>query len=134
MNEVPKWVSIYISIPFLSGGRTHEGADCYGLIRLVLAEQFDKVLPLLDFYTDALDQSQTGPVVDRYRPLLAGEETVEPAPGDVAVLRFRGRHSHVGIVVAPGFILHTDRPTGVVCERIDSPRIRGRVEGFYRVD
>ena len=134
MNGLPAWINDYIQIPFVSGGRTKEGCDCYGLVRLVLAEHFGKHLPTLDFYSDALDGSQTGPVVDRYRPLLAGTRVDTPEPGDAVVLRFRGRHTHIGVVPAPGYIMHTDSPTGVVCERVDSPRIRGRVEGYYRVD
>ncbi len=131
---IPPWVMEYLDIPFVSGGRDRRGCDCYGLVRLVLAEHFGKELPPLDCYQDALHAAQTEAVVDRYQPLLAGTRVEHPAPGDVAVMRLRGHHCHVGICIAPGVVLHTDRPTGTVAERLCSARLRGRIEGYYRVD
>lgn len=132
--NAPAWVAEYLPIPFRSEGRTKEGADCYGLIRLVLAEHFGKWLPLLEGYADALDKPVISGLIDRYRPLLAGHPLAFPEVGSIAVLRYSGWHCHIGLVAASGWILHTDRPTGVVCQRLTDSRLRGRIEGFYRVD
>ena len=51
-----KWVNNYIGIPFVSGGRDKTGCDCYGLVRLILQNEYNIELPLLSGdYTNALN-------------------------------------------------------------------------------
>ena len=50
------WVARYIGIPFVSGGRTIIGCDCYGLLYLAYTIELGIEIPsLADRYTDALD-------------------------------------------------------------------------------
>jgi len=37
---IPYWAGHYIGLHFREHGRTVAGADCWGLVRLVLQEQF----------------------------------------------------------------------------------------------
>ena len=43
--QIPYWAGHYIGLPFLEHGRSIRGLDCWGLVRLVLHEQFDVCLP-----------------------------------------------------------------------------------------
>ena len=43
--QPPAWVEPYVGVPFADLGRTREGCDCWGLVRLILAEQRGLVLP-----------------------------------------------------------------------------------------
>ncbi|MDR2768542.1 MAG: C40 family peptidase [Treponema sp.] len=135
MTDIAPWVKEYVGIPFLSGGRTREGADCYGLIRMVLTEKLNKKLPLLSGdYSDADNLKETERVMKARRPVFAGREVETPAAGDVCVIRFCGRPVHLGIYSGGGYLLHTLRQTGSVLQKTDDPLLSGRVEGWYHVD
>jgi cell wall-associated NlpC family hydrolase len=128
------WAHGYVGIPFLSGGRDREGADCYGLARLIRVEQFGDTLPLLSGdYTDADNFAETEALMRERRPLLAGIPVARPEAGDVCVLRFHGLPVHLGVCAGGGWMLHTLKGTGSVLQRISDPHLAGRVEGWYRV-
>lgn len=134
-SNPPPWVSTYLPIPFREKGRSTEGVDCWGLVRLVYAERFGISLPdLSDRYT----ASEDGPVVE-------GVLTSEAAPGgswrlregsprevgDVGVFRIRGLPSHVGIAVAEGRFLHSLRGVDTAVEDWTSPAWSNRLVGWY---
>ena len=71
--SIVSWAKDYVGIPFVSGGRDRDGADCYGLARLVRMEQFGDTPPLLSGdYTDADNFAETEALMRSQRPLLAG--------------------------------------------------------------
>jgi hypothetical protein len=142
------WVSSYLGLPYAQNGRDRSGIDCWGIVRLVLAEQAGLLLP--DYgEVDGLDllavaramrqQSQAGP----WQPV----ERIADRPFDVVWLRAVSRDgerlvnlpSHCGIVTRPGFMLHIERATdsAMVPYRagagvLPHPRIVHRVLGVYR--
>jgi cell wall-associated NlpC family hydrolase len=130
---VAGWVADYIGIPYEEHGRTSVGCDCWGLVRLVLFERFGKILPSLTKEYEAVDPGVTARLVDQTRALVNAQMVTDPLPGDIAVMR-SGPHpsAHVGIVVRGGYLLHTDRGVASHVDRLDSPRIANRLEGFYR--
>jgi len=128
------WVAKYIGIPFVSNGRTPEGCDCYGLVRLVLRNEYGVNLPeLSDNYTDALNVKETARLFAENLPVLAAEKISGPEEKAVVVITEHGVAAHIGIVAGSGFILHTGVKTGSVCQRSTHPGLRGRIEGYYRV-
>jgi cell wall-associated NlpC family hydrolase len=132
--DIAPWAKDYIGIPFVSGGRTRSGADCYGLVRLVRAEQFGDVLPLLsNDYTDANNVAETEKLMRTHRPILAGTQVTCPEAGDICVLKFRGLPTHLGIYTGGGLLLHTLKGTGSVLQRTSDLHMVGRVEGWYHV-
>jgi len=132
---IPIWAARYVGIPFVSGGRDISGCDCYGLVRLALFDQFGYALPPLSGdYQNALVLSETEPVLKAQLPLLAGERIKNPEPGAVAVIRFQGRPSHIGIFIDAAHILHTFHKIGAHIVRAESGSLRGGIEGVYRVD
>lgn len=129
----PEWCASYARIPFVEKGRDRSGADCWGLVRLVLEEQYGIVgLPgYEDGYRDTLDRSG---IADAVRSgLLEGwEPATEPGAGVLVILRLAGRPWHCGVMANRTWMLHTVAGAGVCNERIDSMLWRNRVEGFYR--
>lgn len=129
------WVGKYVGIPFVSGGRDKTGLDCYGLVRLVLRDEYGYNLPVLNGdYTNALNVAETKRLFCENVPLLCGKKIEAPEEKAVALIRMCGRLCHVGLYAGDGFIIHARHRTGVVCERVSSPQLAGRVEGWYRVD
>jgi murein DD-endopeptidase / murein LD-carboxypeptidase len=129
-----EWVKNYIGIPFVSNGRTKEGCDCYGLVRLVLRNEYGVELPeLSDDYENALNVAETARLFAEQKPVLAVEKLQEAREMAVVVITEHGLPCHLGIVAGNGFVLHTGVKTGSVCQRAAHPGLRGRIEGYYRV-
>ncbi|WP_422024626.1 NlpC/P60 family protein [Pyruvatibacter mobilis] len=142
MMQPPAWVSDYVGIPFEDHGRTHQGCDCWGLVRLVLAEQAGIRLPCYGHSYEAATQG------DVLAPLIGTEKvawTSVPAGCERALdgvlmkgyfgvgRQMRAGDFHVGVVVAPGLLMHVERGTDtcLVSYRRDR-RVRYRLRGFYR--
>ena len=128
------WVDKYIGIPFVSGGRDTKGCDCYGLVRLILKNEYNYELPLLtDNYSNALALEETKCMFNQYIPILTAEKIKVPEEKAVCLIQVKGLLCHVGIWADDGFIIHSRSKVGSVCERIDSLRLLGKIMGWYRV-
>lgn len=123
----------YIGIPYKVGGRTREeGLDCYGLIRLVLNERYGKNLPALDEYRESGPGSGGVDAISAGRPLIDAKSVTDLQDGDIVAMRIRGVLAHLGVYVG-GWVIHTLSGHNSVAERLDGIRMKGRIEGFYRV-
>ena len=128
------WVSKYIGIPFVSNGRTANGCDCYGLVRLVLNNEYGIYLPeLSDNYNDARNIEETAKLFALHRPVILAEKLQDMKEKAVVVITGHGSPCHIGIAAGSGRILHTTFKTGSVCQRETHPDLRGRIEGYYNV-
>jgi len=120
------WAGEYIGIPYEPRGRTREGIDCWGIAMLVWREQFEIELP--DFEYDA----DTARAFRDYAPTVNNVEVSVVVPGDIAMIRRRGRVRHVGIYVGEESILHIMGKSASIIERIDSYRLRSTIEEWRR--
>lgn len=139
--QPPVWTLSYIGIPFIDRGRDLDGCDCWGLVRLVMQDRVQVTL-------DSLQVSESD-----YQSVMAeiasAQQTSEwisvdqdcECTFDVAEMswpvRINGqwRHEplHVGIIVAPGWLLHTERSTAAMLSPYTSDlRIKRRIIGFWR--
>jgi len=131
------WANDYVGIPWLDGGRTRAGCDCYGLVRLVLAERFSIFVSAYDqFYVSTTEERQRiadtiqadkGPV--GWKKL---SEKADAIPGDVALFKIWGLPIHCGILFAPLEMLHVRRGCDAVPESMTNPLWNKRLEGVYR--
>ena len=127
------WVADYIGIPYLEHGRDRAGCDCWGLVRLVLAEQFGRNLPDLGDEYGPVEADLTSRLIDSTKPLVEADQVRAWKPGDIAVVKVLGIPSHVGVVVGPWHMLHVQRGTAAHVARLDSAKYVHRLEGVYRV-
>ena len=128
------WVREYQSIPFVDGGRGHDGCDCWGLIRLVYLEQLGIELP-------SYGEISAYQVNKKAEAFLAGSAVTDwwlpidgdPQSFDVVVMRAHGHREvgHCGLVLPDGRILHTEEKTGPVIVGPDNFTVKNRIK-FYR--
>lgn len=134
----PKWVKDYVGIPFVDGGVSHEEADCWGLLSMVLSEQYgvevDDFEPRPIYSRDPANLE----AVEAYgRMQMESGQWIRGSlaltkPGDGILLRIAGLPMHVGIVVGNGWMLHTEEGVSSCMERYTSPLWNRRVLGVYR--
>ena len=130
---VPFWAGRYIGLPFKEHGRDRSGLDCWGLVRLILSEQFAFALPsFVKEYDRTTNADKIARLICREIPFWQAVSSGEENLGDVAVLRLRGQPMHVGLVLGDGQMLHIERGINSAIERYASPRWSERVHGFYR--
>ncbi len=131
---IPAWVETYIGIPYLEAGRTRAGLDCWGLIVLIWRERYGIDLPSYEgpHWRKGADAQEIGAAIDkevaRYRRIEAGAER----EGDGILLRLRGHPLHIGLVVAPGWMIHTHETAAACIENYRGMAWNRRVLGFYR--
>src|SRR5689334_6626613 len=133
---IPSWAGAYIDIPWREKGRDHDGADCWGLMRLVMRERFGVTLPSYDedyatvgereliaaLLTDGIPECGWTPAERPYRE------------GDGVVFRLLGGPWHVGVMLDDDFFLHADQDAGVSCiGRISAARWARRIYGVFRL-
>lgn len=89
----------YLSMPYLAGGRTPTGADCWGLVRMAREEIRGDSLPMIP----GVDSSNPPAIhAATVRTIAACDfrRTADPRPGAIAVVKRGGVAVHVGIVVS----------------------------------
>lgn len=105
-----------VGVPYVADGRDPEtGLDCFGLVLYVLRAEGHLIPDLAASTAEAVASKYFEPVQ-------------KPEPGDVVQVLHRGR-PHVGIVVAPGRVLHASETAGVVVSPLGA---RARLRGAYR--
>ena len=119
MAFAPGWANEYVGIPWRWRGVGRDGLDCYGLLRLVYAEQMGIALPVEQYLTasDAEDRIEIRVIEWNTIPDGATRRA-----GDVAVMDSvavdnrgrlgRGRH-HLGVYVESGQVISSRQPVGV---------------------
>lgn len=142
------WTDQYMGIRFVDGGRSLNGADCFGLYAIVLRDLCGARLDM-----DVSYERDADAVVQRVADEIASDRWLTIATGDGAVARkvasrgdaivmsghvhlagggvVRG-DVHLGVALGDGRVLHTEPATGPQILTLDDARIIKRVRGVYR--
>lgn len=113
-------VAPYLGLEWAPMGRG-PAYDCWGLVRLVLERELGLTVPSYHYGEDVTEAVEAG--------IELFEMVDTPEPGDVVLFT---RPLHVGVLVAPGKMLHITHDRLSSVERIDAIRTR-RHAGFYRL-
>lgn len=131
---IQPWATEYIGIPWTDRGRSRDGVDCYGLVYLVLKEQFGINVPsYAEDYATARDAEEVGALIRAGIRSVQWEriEASQTKAGDVAMINQSGEPYHPGIVLDPPFFLNVLEGTAVALDKWTIKRWNRRMS-FYR--
>lgn len=134
VEAIPGWCAPYIGLPYLSGGRTRAGVDCWGLLNLVWAERFGLMLPSYDgpLWQKGASAKDVAAAASAFSANFKQIEPGQEREGDGLLLRMLGVPLHVALVVAPGWMLHVEDNNDSCLETYRSFQWEKRILGFYR--
>lgn len=132
---IEAWSNDYIGISFVARGDSRDGADCYGLVRLVYRERLGINLP--SFAESYLTTRESADIAALLSDARQSPEWEPVRPGaerefDVALCRIGDYASHVAIVIGGGRLLHADRESGVGTIRYRDGMWSKRIVAFAR--
>lgn len=147
-NVLPEWVNKYMGIPWRMCGHGFDGADCWGLVRLVLEAEFGVTLPTHRGLYDQYDEDSVDTLVrqeiqewnkiscrhklDGGHCNFCGIDSRTPREGDAVLFNMAGTLSHVGIMLNRVQFLHS--PVGHLYpmrNRLSERFWERRIEGLY---
>lgn len=117
----------YAGIPYVLGGASFDGVDCYGLVRLVFAHDLDITLRALP---DPGNPQAREAAILQGRHLWRRVDT--PCAYDVVRLRRHGWPQHLGIVQEGRRVLHADEHIGHVISESMEGSIRHAIVDYWR--
>lgn len=127
------WAERYLTVPFVDGGRSVKGADCWGLVCTVYRECLGITLPV---YGDIGAEETLRIRRAMKEGVVSGtwRRVSDPVDFDVAgmLLPNGERLGHVGIVVSGYGVLHTEKAGGAMIEDLKSATLRNRIVGYWR--
>lgn len=132
---IPYWVGHYIGLEFKEHGRDRKGLDCWGLVRLVLAEQFG--IPLPSYSSEYKDTRDSKAIDELYQDekeigdwlkIGLGQERL----GDVVCMRIRGVPMHVGLIIEKGRMLHIEKGSNSCFVKYNNLEWKNKIDGVYR--
>lgn len=122
-------------IEYVSGGRSEDGADCWGLIVLFYRKELGIELPLYEWVApDKSTRHKTTCEQAKQMAIDIGlfEEVDSPEYGDIVLLNMLGMPIHVGVVIDKNLMMHTGSTHGVVIEDFTETKWNRRVKSFHR--
>ena len=124
----------YLAVPYRDGGRSRNGADCYGIGWLYNAEH-GRALPRYSAIT-AADTPTFLRAVAEGRATWREITPADREPGDAVLLRRRlwTLPLHLGWAVEDGRVLSTTRATGAHLTEWRGIDVEDRQRGIYRYE
>lgn len=130
--KLPSWV---FTVPYVEGGRTKKGVDCWGLCVLLYDEVLSISIPSYGnvYYQDMSNYEDT---VDSIAEIKAAQDMFEvvdvPTEGDLVLCTYRGQPLHIGFIVDENTMIHASPKNGVVIENFRGLKWQNKIIGYYR--
>jgi cell wall-associated NlpC family hydrolase len=123
----------FVGIPYLDKGRSIEGLDCWGLLWIVFRELRNIDLPsYIESYVTGADRKAMSQLIagelGDWQEVTKGQEQTF----DGVLMREGTFPRHIGIVTAPGLLLHVSPGETSQIQRYRSGILANRLVGFFR--
>lgn len=126
----PVDVGKFIGVPFVKGGRSLEGADCWGLVYLYYLEMGVEI-PAYDYYAIGINTRETLRKIQAEK--AAHWVRIEkPQRPDVVFMRHGDLQSHVGVYLGGGNFLHIETGRDAAVHNVKDWEWKHKVLGYYR--
>lgn len=121
----------YIGLPYKHQGRTCEGLDCWGLIKLVYKEMLNTELwDIGETYPEDWSWEGKDLFMENYQKQW--ERVQDPTAFDVVLINSsKGIANHAGVMINDRTFIHCIK-AGVVVSRITDKIWKRRIAGYYR--
>jgi hypothetical protein len=126
-----EWTNKYVGIDFVDKGRDLSGADCWGLGKLILEKEKNLIVPSYLDYIDTEDIKNINQLISQHS-VVDWIKVEEEKEFDFVLMRMRGFPAHVGVVVKPGLMIHTEKGLNACLEDYKCSKWSRRIIGFYR--
>ena len=122
-----------LAIPYVPGGRSIEGADCWGMVQICYSKLMGVEIPSYDdVYNGPSDRiSAAGFIMDELGDHRHFERLIKPERGCFALLSVAGNPIHVGFMLDSQQMIHTRAGLGPSVDNVTTIKWKGRILGFY---
>jgi cell wall-associated NlpC family hydrolase len=122
----------YLGIPYRHRGRTMDGLDCWGFLKLVYADLGFTLFDIEDLqYSKVWGLKGRDYFKENYANDWIRVDDPEPLDG-ILFVNSRGIANHAGVVLENRRFIHCCRQ-GVIVSRLDDVSWKQKTEGFYRL-
>lgn len=125
------WFEKYVGLPFVDGGRSWSGVDCWGLVRLAFHDEKRIDLPT---YGDipACELIKIAYKVAEETAKEPWHPAVVPQAFDMAVMYRVHAPIHVGVMANSTHVLHIEKATSAVLINVKHPSVFFRSIKYFR--
>lgn len=128
-------IANYIGIPYLDGGRTPEGGDCWFLIWYIYQKEFGILLPSFSTVTYyGTGKEELGTTIEEGLKKWKRIPEEEATFADIIIFKICNHCAHVAFFLEKEKMLHLCEGYNSVVENYNSAMWRKRIEGFYRYE
>jgi len=121
-------------VPYVEGGRSWKGADCWGLVMLCYEHYFGITVPDygdIVYHPKELPDSASKGLLEAL-PHSKFQPVERPKFGDWCLINVNGCPVHIGFMLNERDMIHSSAGKGVSVADVTSPQYNRRIYGFYR--
>lgn len=127
------WINQYIGIPYKIGGEDRNGIDCYGLVYLVMREQFNVLLPSHGKHINCKRVLMRELTSGFLKQLEFGQiyQVEKPRDFDLMIQQRARAVLHIGVFVNNGVLHASDFDKQVVYDDLRTLNLKGYQDRHY---
>lgn len=121
----------YLDLEFKEKGRGNDGVDCYGLFRMIYANELGISLPSFTEYENTKDYHAIKSLIQNNSE-KEWYEVETPQKFDGVLFRIFGHPVHMGLMIDENRFIHIEHGFNSCVEWYNGSMWKNRLIGFYR--